>query len=71
MTDLKTFVLWNSEKCSMHFKNPCDDLETLLVYEEEHGNLSSTVNLTEDQLNDVITAVFNETDIMLNFAELK
>lgn len=72
MSELKTFVLWNEEKATCDFQTECDTFERLKAAEEKHNSsLSSTVNLTENQLKQVLEAVYNETDIQLKWHELK
>lgn len=72
MSKLKKFVLWNAEKCLHHFKTECDTFEKLTAAElENNGCLHSNVNLTDNQLIEVLQAVYNETDIELHWAEIK
>lgn len=72
MSELKTFVLWNEHKAESSFNATCETLEQLLELEEKSGySCSSTVKLTDEQLEQVIEAVHQEADLLLNYAELK
>lgn len=72
MSKLKNFVLWNQYKAECALNTSCDTLEKLLEAEDKSGySYSSSVQLTEEQLEQVLTAIHNETDILLLSEELK
>lgn len=71
---MKTYVIWNPDKICMYRKySPeysSETYEGLLEFEEKtEGSLSSEV--TTDDIDALIEAVYNETDVSLMYHEIK
>ena len=70
---MKTYVIWNPDKLeqyqSVSSKYSAVTYEGLLEHEEHNGTLSSEV--TTEDIDALIEAVYNETDVTLMYHEVK
>lgn len=66
---MKDFVIWNPELHWSHTDSPLETYEQLLVAEKETGNSMSSIVTTND-IEQIITAIENETNITLKYHKL-
>jgi hypothetical protein len=70
---MKTFVIWNPDKICEYRKyapeHSSETYEGLLEYESKgDGSLSS--NVVTDDIDNLMAAIYNETDIQLCYQEV-
>ncbi len=71
MPKKRTYVLFNPEKVSQYLTLPNNFTYPQLLAEEERvGNVSTTISLYPDQLQEVLDITNNEGDVVLSYFDI-
>lgn len=64
---MSKYAIWNQEKTAQYYGERCETYAEVMTFEAQHGNLSSIIETSPDNIEALIEAIYNETDVKLNY----